>query len=117
MKLLLLGIVAIIVVGYTAFSLFRPGSVPVFGTNKKIEAIYAEPMRLAKNVYKEKKNQKTDFSQSPCLSEDLGDGYSLDVVNNPRTILDDQNKCQSYQTGKTQHIIEMTPDGEIERIN
>jgi hypothetical protein len=115
MKLVVLGIIAFLIVGYTAFTMFKPGQAPVFGS-KKLETTYSEPMRKAKQLYKDKKAEKTDFSQSPCLSEDIGDGWSVDIVNNPRTTVDDRNVCTSFQEGKTTHIIEMNPDGNIERI-
>lgn len=119
MKLIVLGIIAILVVGYTAFTIFRPGNVDILkaglpGT-QKIESAEAEPIRAAKKLYEEKKKANEDFDQSMCLSQDVGDGWAVDIVHNPRTVKDDENKCESFEQGRVAHLIEMTPDGKIVR--
>jgi hypothetical protein len=116
MKLIILGLIALIVVGFTMFSLFRPASIPTLQGGGKIESAQAESIRLAKKIYKEKKDQKVEMEASPCLSEDMGNGYALDIAHNPRIPKDDQVKCESVKTGKTKNYIEMTPDGTIIRI-
>jgi hypothetical protein len=114
MKLIILGIIAVIIVGYTAFTMFGGGkNTAIFATPNKLETVQAEPMRKAKALYKQKKSEKVDFDQSPCLSEDMGDGYALDIVHNPRMLIDDQNKCQSYEETTVKHLVEMNPEGAI----
>jgi hypothetical protein len=117
MKLIFLGIVAIIIVGYTAYNMFgasKAGS--LFANTSRVETVQAQPIRAAKKVYQDKKTQKTDFDQSPCLTEDMGNGYALDIVHNPRMLIDDQNKCRAYEDGSVKHLVEMTPDGTIVTI-
>ncbi len=118
MKLLLLGLLAIIIVGYTAFTIIKPtSSANIFaGSQKKIETVQADALRRAKKLYTDKKTARTDFEQSPCLSENMGDGYALDIVHNPREQIDDQIVCSEFQQGKVRHIVEMTPDGNILRV-
>jgi hypothetical protein len=117
MKLLALGIIALIIVGYTAYTMFgAQRSASLFAGSTRTESVQAEPIRTAKKIYAEKKSAKTDFDQSPCLAEDMGDGYALDIVHNPRLTIDDQNKCMDYEQGKVDHLIEMTPDGNVATI-
>lgn len=117
MKLILLGLLAIIIVGYTAFTIIRPtSSVNIFAGSQKVESTQAVSIRSAKKIYADKKAQNTDFDQSPCLSEDMGNGYALDIAHNPREQIDDQVQCSSYQNGSVKHFVEMSPDGNILRI-
>lgn len=117
MKLLILGIVAIIIVTFTYLTVVRSGTAPIFSASQsKIESTQAEPIRTAKKIYQDKKNQKVDMEKSPCLSDDMGDGYALDIAHNPRISLDDQVQCDSIKSGKLTHFVEMTPDGKILRI-
>jgi hypothetical protein len=115
MKLVLLGIVALIIVGYTAFTIFRPGQINILAGAKKLETTEAQAIRKAKLAYEEKKKAGENFETSPCLSEDLGEGWAADIVHNPRIVEDDQNKCNSFEQGRAIHLIEMTPDGKIVR--
>lgn len=119
MKLILLSLVAVIVVGYTAFTLLNPSaSRNIFAGNpQKIETVQGSAIRQAKEIYAEKKEQKIDFSQSPCLSEDMGNGYALDIVHNPRQIIDDQNLCLGFMQGTVTHQVELTPDGNVLRVH
>jgi hypothetical protein len=122
MKLLLLGILALLIVGYTGYIMVSSGQngqapkLNPFGA-QKIESIEGQAIQRAKKVYEEKKKAKEDFEKSPCLSEDVGDGWAVDIVHNPRVVEDDQNKCNSYEQKTVTHIIEMTPDGKIVRAD
>jgi hypothetical protein len=116
MKLIVLGVIAIIAVGYTMFILFGQRSSPLFQGSQKIESAQADAIRTSKKTYKEKKDQKVDMEASPCLSEDMGNGYALDIAHNPRLSIDEQNQCNSYKSGTVKHFVEMTPDGSILRI-
>ncbi|MDQ3239375.1 MAG: hypothetical protein M3P33_02520 [bacterium] len=119
MKLVFLGLIAILVVGFTMFSVIKPNALPAFSKNSsnKIESTHLSPIRTAKEVYKDKKEKNVDMSKSPCLSDDMGNGYALDVSHNPKIAIDDQNKCETYQSGQVKHIVEISPDGKINRIN
>jgi len=119
MKLIVLGIIALLIVGYTAFSIFRPSGTPMslvgFPKDNRIESAEAEPMRQAKKLYDERKKSNEDFSNSPCLAENIADGWAVDVIHNPRTVQDEQNKCASYEQKTVEHIVEISPDGKIIR--
>lgn len=117
MKLILLGLLAVIIVGYTAFTIIRPSSsANIFAGSQKIESTHAEAIRQSRKIYSDKKAQKVDFDQSPCLSEDMGNGYALDISHNPREQIDDQVQCSSYQNGTVKHFVELSPEGNIMRI-
>jgi len=53
---------------------------------------------------------------SQCIGT-CGD-YSVDIVNVPRTNVDDlsENQCSDYISGKTKHFIELNHNGGITRI-
>ncbi|MDQ3099343.1 MAG: hypothetical protein M3Q44_06360 [bacterium] len=118
MKLVLLALLGVVIVGYTAFTIIRPSSSMNFfaGSSTKIETVQASPIRSSKKIYADKKSQNTDFEKSPCLSEDMGNGYALDIVHNPREQIDDQVYCTGFSQGNVKHIVEMTPDGSILRV-
>lgn len=118
MKLIVLGIIALLIVGYTALTIFRPGSqmsLVSFSGSSRIESTEAEPMRQAKKLYDERKKANEDFSKSPCLAENVAGGWAVDIVHNPRTVQDEQNKCASYEQKTVEHIVEISPDGKIVR--
>jgi hypothetical protein len=116
MKLILLALVAVILVGYIAFTIIRPSSLSIFKGSSKIESVQAAAIRTSKKIYSDKKAQNTDFEKSPCLSEDMGNGYALDIVHNPREQIDDQTYCIGFQQRTVAHIVEMTPEGNILRV-
>jgi hypothetical protein len=75
----------------------------------------------AQRVYQQAKARGTDFSNGPCIAEQLPDlpDWSVDVAHNPRQSIDDQpsNQCQAYRQGKTHHFVELDPDGNFIRAN
>ncbi len=75
----------------------------------------------ALQVYQQAKTQGTDFSNGPCIAEQLPDlpDWSVDVAHDPRQSIDDQpaNQCQDYRQGKTHHFVELDPDGNLIRAN
>lgn len=91
--------------GSSAFAFFSGG-------NNKQESVEATAIRATKIQYKSSKEANTDFSQSPCLSQDLGNGYSLDVVHDPRTVEDETNQCSNPNN----KLVEILPDGTIRNI-
>jgi hypothetical protein len=115
MKLIALAIVAVILVGFTVYSMSRPGQLNFGPMTGKIESTEAEPIRKAKTLYQNSKKNKVDFSASPCLSEDIGGGWAVDIIHNPRIVKDDEVQCTAYEEGKVTHIVEMTPDGNVVR--
>ena len=103
---------------------------PVAGCNKEekdvsFEEINIEDLRsekentikLASELYREKKAEGFDFSAGLCLAEEITEGWSVDMVHLPRTEEDDkpENQCQYYRQGKTKHFIELSLEGDLVR--
>lgn len=65
------------------------------------------------SVYEMKKAAGVNFSQGPCLAEDIMPGWVADIAHNPRTAVDDkpENQCESFRTGKASHFVELDPNG------
>lgn len=80
------------------------------------ESTQAFAIRATKTKYEEAKKANTDFSQSPCLAIDLGNGYALDTVHDPRIEADTANQCESFNNGTATALVEILPDGTIVNI-
>lgn len=63
----------------------------------------------------------TDFTNGPCIAEQLEKlpDWSVDVAHNPRQPVDNQsaNQCQAYRQGKTHHFVELDPEGNLIRTH
>jgi hypothetical protein len=72
----------------------------------------------AKKVYLQKKDQGIDFTDGPCLTNDLLPDWVVDIVHNPRQNMDNlpENQCAAYIEGRAKHFVEMDPNGEIIRV-
>lgn len=72
---------------------------------------------LAQELYAQQRADGMDFSQGPCLSEDLMAGWVADIVHSPRKPVDDlpENQCQNYRSGKAFRLVELDPDGNVIR--
>lgn len=59
-----------------------------------------------------------DFSDGPCLSNDLLPGWVADIVHNPRQPIDDMpsNQCQAFIEGRANHFVELDLKGKVIRI-
>jgi DNA ligase D-like protein (predicted 3'-phosphoesterase) len=55
------------------------------------------------------KNGGVDFSNGPCISENIEEDWVCDIVHNPRIRVDNeaQNQCQSYRSGERNHFVEL----------
>jgi hypothetical protein len=71
----------------------------------------------ALDVYEQQKQAGIDFSNGPCLAEEVIDDWSADIAHDPREEVDNQpeNQCQAYRDGRTHHFVELTPEGELIR--
>jgi hypothetical protein len=71
----------------------------------------------AQRVYEEKSAAGVDFSNGPCIAEEVIDDWAVDVAHDPRQDIDDlpENQCQSYRDGETHHFVELDPDGNLIR--
>jgi hypothetical protein len=76
-------------------------------------------IEAAQAVYAEHVAAGLDFSDGPCIAEELEDvpGWSVDVAHDPRETIDDQpeNQCQAYRDGRTEHFVELDPEGNLIR--
>lgn len=71
----------------------------------------------AKYLYRLKKEEGTDFSKGPCLTNALMSGWVLDIVHNPKEQVDDlvENQCSSYINGQAKHFVELDINGSLVR--
>lgn len=67
----------------------------------------------AQEIYNELKNKGTDFSNGPCLAENLMTDWVADIAHKPRQAVDNlpRNQCQSYRNGQAHHFVELDPNG------
>lgn len=73
-------------------------------------------IRLAQSIFQQKKEEGTDFSDGPCISDNLMEGWVADVAHDPREAVDNlpENQCPSY--GETaNHFVELDENGELIR--
>ena len=68
-------------------------------------------------LYNQQKQLGTDFSEGPCLSNDLFPGWVADIVHNPRQSIDNlpANQCQAFIEGRANHFVELDTEGNIVR--
>jgi len=109
-------IIAIVVVFITLMLVLDVGTVG----SKKVEYTDFEQMLItkAKQIYLEKKDQGTDFSLGPCLSNDLQPDWVFDIVHDPRQEIDNlpQYQCSAFNDGKAKHFVEFDPKGNLIRL-
>lgn len=74
------------------------------------------PVILAKARFRyiQAVRNNTKLDNGPCLGE-ISPDWVLDIAHIPRQIIDDkaENQCASHRGGKTHHLVEMSPRGEI----
>lgn len=72
----------------------------------------------AKKVFLQKKDQGIDFTDGPCLTNDLLPDWVVDIVHNPSQDIDNlpENQCAAYTEGRAKHFVEMDSKGEIIRV-
>ncbi|MCL5265399.1 MAG: hypothetical protein M1343_09465 [Chloroflexi bacterium] len=76
-----------------------------------------QAIRLARDLYEKKKREGFDFSNGPCLSEEIVPDWCVDVVHVPRQPVDNrpENQCQWYRAGQVHHFVELDLDGNLVR--
>lgn len=72
----------------------------------------------AKKVYQQKKDQGIDFTNGPCLTNDLLPDWVVDIVHNPRQTIDNlpENQCAAFTEGRSKHFVELDPEGNVVRV-
>ncbi len=86
----------------------------VRGASVEIDTAVAQ----AQLIYEQKKKQGVDFSNGPCLTNDLMPSWVADIAHNPRIALDNlpQNQCQAYIEGRAKHFVELDSQGNLIRV-
>lgn len=84
------------------------------GESKQIDDIVEQ----AKLLYRQKQIEGMNFSSGPCLSDDVEEGWVVDVVHDPRQSIDNrsENQCLDYESGKAKHFVELDLEGEVVRV-
>jgi hypothetical protein len=74
-------------------------------------------IRLAEQIYQDKKAQGMDMSMGPCLSEEVIPDWCVDIAHSPRQEIDNrpENRCESYRMGRVHHFVELDPEGHLIR--
>lgn len=72
----------------------------------------------AQKVYEIKVKEGWDFTNGPCLSNNLAGAWVIDIAHSPRQAIDDlpENQCTAYLTGQASHFIELDLDGNLIRL-
>lgn len=119
-KLLLVTLVVIITTAFIVI-LSDPNN-PLSGKPKDSykPGLYSDVDRAvnqATKVYQEKKQLGEDFTDGPCLTNDLLPDWVADIAHSPRIKADDlpQNQCQAFREGRARHFVEMDPYGSVIR--
>ena len=82
-------------------------------------------LNKAYDLYDQAKSNGQDFSNGPCLSNELFGNplypqtmWVLDITHNPKEEVDDQpeNQCSSFREGQAQNFIELDPEGQLIKI-
>lgn len=94
----------------------RVGKPPVY--KKGSSATYDTAVAGAVSLYRKRLIEGVDMSKGPCLSNDLMNGWVVDVVHNPRESVDTlpENQCAAYLEGRAEHFVEMDISGNLVRV-
>lgn len=95
-----------------------------FGVEKRdsykpgVSAVFDKAVVQAQTQFKAKQAAGVDFNNGPCLTNDLLQGWVVDIVHNPRKPIDDllQNQCQALIEGRAEHFVELDLDGNVIRV-
>lgn len=81
-------------------------------------AFELELVAQAQKDFEKKKEEDWDFSNGPCLSNNLLGEWVVDVAHNPREAIDDlpENQCTAFLTGQVTHFIELDSEGKLIRL-
>ena len=85
--------------------------------NPSFEAARDLAISEAKKLFQEKKKEGRDFSQGPCLSNEIIPDWVADIAHNPREEFDDDpaNQCSAFKEGKAHHFVELDLEGNVVR--
>lgn len=108
--LLYVGVVAVLVLNFSGKN--------KNGYTRGVSAVYDHAVGQAQVVFNQKKRLGIDFSNGPCLTNDLLKDWVVDLVHNPRAKVDDlpEYQCQAYLEGRANHIVELDLEGNVVRV-
>lgn len=71
-----------------------------------------------KELFQQKQSEGMDFSQGPCLSNEIIPDWVCDVAHSPRQAVDNrpENQCSAYREGKAEHFVELDTEGNVIKI-
>ncbi len=72
-------------------------------------------IRLAKELFDQKQNEGLDFRNGACLHEEIMPDWCVDIGAAPfeYTEMDAGVMCDSYNSGKVHHFVELDPYGNL----
>lgn len=116
-KLKLFLLVAVVLVGVVLVTL-KTSSSPKAKYKPGVLSEFDTALREAQRIYAQKKQAGFEFSNGPCLTNDLMSGWVADLVHNPRTQEDNlpENQCRAYLEGRARHFVELDLEGNLVRI-
>lgn len=84
---------------------------------QKLQADRDLAIANARTIFNQEQTQGRDFTNGPCLSENLINDWVLDIVHDPRQPVDNklENQCAAYRSGKARHFVEMDLKGNVVR--
>lgn len=115
LKLLLLAIATLVIVSLaTVILVEKKPEVYKPGVSAEVDRV----VNQAKAVYLQKKTLGYDFSNGPCLTNDLVPDWVADLAHRPRWSEDNlpQNQCPAYLEGRAKHFVELDLDGNLIRV-
>lgn len=131
MLLALLTIAAITVLGFSCKNKYASVNVNVNAAAKTVtdavNAVNSDATKQrvtkeaavveAKAVFIAQEGQGVDFSNGPCLTNNLMPDWVADVAHNPREDVDDNpaNQCSAYANGTAHHFVELDTEGQLIR--
>ncbi len=71
----------------------------------------------AQELYRAALINGEDLSDGPCLSNEVIDGWAVDIAHDPRQDVDNlpENQCAAYRSGEAKHFVELDTDGNLIR--
>lgn len=76
-----------------------------------------QAIKKAQELYAKKQQEGVDFSDGPCLADEIIPDWCADIAHSPRQAVDNlpQNQCQSWQEGRVHHFVELDTQGKVIR--
>ncbi len=74
-------------------------------------------IRLAQDLFRERRAQGLDMTAGPCLAEEIIPDWCVDVAHSQRQAIDNMpaNQCDSWLSGRVHHFVELDPEGNVIR--